>query len=625
VESVQWYLRRLRVMSLREIAHRSSEPARLAWLRLEGRRAAGRRASGDWRRYAFCTAKAAQLPAPPCEFAPNEVEVSSLLAGDFGALGFHWRWQPEGSVWHRAPDTGRLWPAAFFGSIAYRSGNPYGDVRVLWEPARLQGLTSLALLSRHEPACRERATQLAERILQSFVRENPYLEGPHYISAMECALRIIAVCHAFDTLRTERLSEASWDAVAALVTWQAALIAGRLSLHSSSGNHLIAECAGLIYAGMLFAEHPRAAFWFDTGLAVLAKEADRQVLGDGGGIEQAFAYQLFVVDLLGLVQELLRSRGRTVPAAIVAAVASGRVFLRTFADNPGELPAIGDSDGGFALSRYLRLSFSGEAAARKASLEWLTFHESGYSLGRGGPQGLRVVVDHGPLGMAPGFAHAHADALSVTVDRGVQPLLIDPGTFAYGLSPSWRRYFRGTRAHNTVTVDGLDQAVQQGAFLWSAPYECRLWCAEGASLLARHSGYVRSGVTHWRGVLRLGEEGILVWDRLEGSGEHELELNWHLGVDPEAAGGGVAQLPGGYRLSVRGGDCSLHRGQSEPPFGWASSVYGQKHPVSVLRCVYRGALPHEFVTLLGPNCMDINITPQLAELRGLKACPRKDE
>src|SRR5262249_62005662 len=84
-----------------------------------------------------------------------------------------------------------------------------------------------------------------------------------------------------------------------------------------------------------------------------------------------------------------------------------------------------------------------------------------------GAAGLVVVIDHGPLGMAPGYGHGHADALSLSACVRGEGLLIDPGTYGYNLGEKWRRYFRSTRAHNTVTVDGLDQALQVGTFLWS--------------------------------------------------------------------------------------------------------------------------------------------------------------
>jgi hypothetical protein len=625
MESVQWYLRRLKVMSLREIAHRSTEPARLGYLRLERQFRSRQRQPEDWRQFAFCTADTAQLPQLPCAFAPSPEETERTLAGDWGALGFPWQWSATGSVWHQAPDTGRVWPSVFFGSIPYRAGNPYGDARVVWEPSRLQGLVTLALLARHDPHCQERATNLAERVLTSWVRDNPHLTGPHYISAMECALRLIAVCHAFDMLRGAVRHESTWACLARMMNSHAGLISKRLSLHSSSGNHLIAECVGLVYAGVLFPEHPRAAAWRATGFDILDREAQRQIPADGGGREQAFGYLLFIVDLLGLVTRLLDSRGEACPSAISDAVARGRAFLGAFASRPEELPPVGDGDDGAALTRCLRISFD----AKGAGSETITFPESGYTCCQpAGNTGLRVLIDHGPLGMPPSYGHGHADALAVIASVQAQNLLIDPGTYGYNLGAVWRRYFRSTPAHNTLTVDGLDQAVQEGAFGWTSPYqtECRdLGPGSGGAvcrLVMRHSGYRRVGVVHWRVVVVKKDGTLAVLDRVTGSGTHELELNWHLGLEPVDAAPGAQRLvfANQYCLEVRGGECSLHRGESEPPRGWQSSRYGLKSPVTNLRSRWRGCVPHEFATFVWHESVAIDTHACLEELRKLQAC-----
>ena len=626
METVQWYLRRLSVMSLAEIAHRATEPARLGVLKLESH-LQRRNACTDWQRYAFCRATTAQLPQLPCAFSPSPEARERLLDGDWGALGFPWRWQA--GAWHTAPDTGRAWPATFFGSIAYRTGNPLGDVRVLWEPARLQGLVSLALLTDQDPGCRTSATQLAERVLQSWVQDNPPLKGPHYISAMECALRLIAVCHALDMLRGESLHSATWAALASMLDSHATLISRRLSRHSSSGNHLIAECAGLCYAGVLFPEHPRAALWRATGVTLLQREAQRQVLADGGGIEQALHYHLFVVDLLGLVARLLASRGETDAPEIAAAAARGRTFLAALARGPEELPPIGDADSGAALTPHLRMSFPAISADRP---EVTTFPESGYTRCevRGKPP-IDLLIDHGPLGMAPAFGHGHADALAVVLSVHGEALLIDPGTYGYNLGAAWRRYFRSTQAHNTVCVDGLDQAQQSGSFQWTQPYRARCVTQDGGDgdtvcrLVLRHDGYERVGIVHWRGVLVRRDGTLLIWDRLCGSGEHALELNWHLGLEPTSssstASGQCLTFGNGYCLTVSGGDVSLHRGEEHPLRGWNSPRYGVRLPVSQLRAAWSGRLvAHEFVTVIGPVQAKFDARAGIETLRSLQAC-----
>ena len=108
---------------------------------------------------------------------------------------------------------------------------------------------------------------------------------------------------------------------------------------------------------------------------------------------------------------------------------------------------------------------------------------------------IRVVVDAGPLGYQTIAAHGHADALSFTLSVGGLEFLIDPGTYAYHTQRPWRDYFRGTGAHNTVRVDGLDQSRSGGNFMWlkKANAGCAL-----RSTLARAIAS-RAGTTATRG------------------------------------------------------------------------------------------------------------------------------
>lgn len=263
-QKLGWYARRFSVMGPAEIACRAGEALTLQGLRLRAAtgRPFGAPEAGLSRRAAFCLARAPQLPELDWDFDPADPAIAELLQGRLMALGRAWHWSGEPQAWHRAPDTGATWPQRFFGAIAYRGGNPYGDVRVAWEPARLQWLVDVALVARAADAERSRlAVGLLEDALLSWVASNPPLIGIHYISSMECALRLIAVCHAVDIAREHlQRREEVFDAVTRLVSSHATLIGQRLSLHSSAGNHTVAECAGLIYAGELFlrCRRPRA-------------------------------------------------------------------------------------------------------------------------------------------------------------------------------------------------------------------------------------------------------------------------------------------------------------------------------------------------------------------------------
>lgn len=642
MRSLKWYAKRLSVMKPREIAYRVGEQLTLGKMRLgqwRGHRRLPGRAHVETLR--FCTTSHRNLPELRWEFSPSPQAVAALLAGEYPALGAAWRWAPEDDVWRRAPETGRLWPNKFFHGINYREGNPTGDVRIAWEPGRLQQLVALALLADSSDAIvRRKAVVLIESQLASWVRLNAPLSGIHYISAMECALRLMAACHALDKVRDRLLNGTdTWVALADLVESHARFIDQRLSLHSSTGNHTIAECAGLVYASVLFPELRGAQRWKQRGLKILEAEADRQILSDGGGLEQAFWYLLFITDLFGLIAELLRHHNEPVPAAIDAAVRRARVFLGEFADGPASLPPIGDADGGYALSPALRISWEPHVTTTGMR----TFPHAGYTVlkpyERGVPAVLfnrrpraeftawTAILDHGPLGMPPSYGHGHADALALLVAIDGQPLFTDSGTYLYTGAPVWRRYFRSTRAHNTVTVNGADQAQQETAFLWSKIFRSRLiraeTCGTGiARVLATHNGYSVQGVSHWRGVVQWPNGALLVWDKLDGEGEHALELNWHVARAPENVDAGGPIFNGFSRpvhLSVTGGVLTTTCGREHPPHGWRSDQYGRKTPGTVLSFTHHGLLPHEFVTLLtyGDAVVDAaELQRELALLRG---------
>lgn len=544
------------------------------------------------------------LPSLPWQLPVDDGQLETLLKGTVTVFGYPWVWSHDGSCWHRAPDTGTAWPRLFFANIPTQSGNPFGDIRMAWEPSRLQHLVLLALLAqRAESDVRERAVAACETQLVSWVEANPFLTGIHYVSPTECALRLLAVCYVMDLIRPwSRASERVWPAVLTLVSSHSELIRKRLSLRISTPHDTLAAATGLIYAGSLFSEMEMAERWLAFGHYLLEEETPRHISHDGGSQEQGLGYLQFSTDLYGLILALLDHRQAPVPEKIRHVFDRSRAFLDEFRNRDnGALPSIGEGEQETALSPCLRFS----QAKKAPSPGLITFHLSGYSIIRG--RSLeKAIFDHGALGMAPQYAHAHADALSLLLQVGPRDVLIDPGTYTCTGNERWRRYFRGTRAHNTVTIDGLDQAVQEGPLAWSHPFETHLVykdeTPEGKiTVIARHYGYKdRLGVTHLRGVSYEPPGSWMIWDWLTGTGSHHLELNWHLGcrATPVAEGFHLEGLERPILLTIEGGAAILCEGSIQPVGGWASKQYGSKEPITTLRVEHVGVVPHEFMTRL---------------------------
>lgn len=595
-------------MTAREILHRVAEQIYVLYLFAAPNSIIDRRFKhADLiARGGFFTRSTSIFADLPLDQSIDDSSVNSLLEGNGSALGFIWKWNSEPSVWHLAPDTGRIWPQCIFCRIDYRPGNPIGDARVVWEPSRLQHMVELALIARSHPVekTRKQAGDSMAIQLESWCSANPFPMGIHYVSSMECALRLIAVCVATDLVRGTTAFPRLAECLPQLVSSHGYIIENRLSLYSSAGNHTVAEGTGLIFAGVLFPELPGSKRWQEKGLDLLKQEAPRQILADGGGIEQAFWYHLFVVELIGLALWLLDYEDTADLEIVRRAFQRGRDFLKSLATKPEELPNVGDSDDGRALSDRLALVFENAAIEHVTGLR--TFEASGYSV-IFRSRSWRLLFDHGALGMPPNFGHGHADALSILLDIQGHSMLCDTGTYMYGGDPDRRRYFRGTAAHNTVTVDGLDQAVQATSFAWKNPFKAELLYSSEEDgvylLLAKHDGYRRQGVTHLRAVY-VDKGGLLgIWDHFLGTGSHQISAHWHFGTTVCACDDyfNIKMPDNTYSLKLIGDTIRRHVGIQDHQLGWSSPKYGQLSAIKSLENFYEGTLPKSLGLILAPG------------------------
>ena len=627
-----WYLRRLRRMSSAEVAYRVARRVRTVSQHFGAPEVPLRDAFASDLRF---------LP-PFVSLAPDTLIAAAdrLLEGHYSFFDLDYCDLGDPPQWNRDPLTQHVAELRRAGTIDYRDERVVGNIKYLWEANRHLHLVTLA--QAHALTGDSRYALAVRSQVDSWIEQCPVGRGPNWISALELGIRLINWSIAWQLLGGSRSrlfadeeGEAFRERWLKAIFEQARMIIGNLSRFSSANNHLIGEAAGVYVAATTWPMWPQLRDWGERCHEILEAECHRQNAPDGGNREQAFGYQTFVLDFLLIAGLAARARGEDFSPVYWRRLEVMIDFLASMTGAAGSLPMIGDADDAMVMRLSVDPGFSAhesliatgallfdrpDLAAKAGAIDGKTvtllgigatrelarlrergragfkprqqFGESGYYLLGAAfetPDEVRLLADAGPLGYLSLAAHGHADALSFVLSIGDREILIDPGTYAYHTHPEWRRYFRSTRAHNTVFIDGEDQSVQAGNFMWSRHANAR--CIEFEAgpgrqrFIGEHDGYTRLAdpVMHRRQIdLDPEKQLIEVSDTLRCTGSHLATRAWHFAENcqVEQYGAGIRVTAGFARVHLEPMEpvdrVEIHHGGGPMEGGWVSRTLGRK-------------------------------------------------
>lgn len=470
--------------------------------------------------------------------------------------------------WHADPVTGAEWPRVYHQDLDCRRSAGCGDIKHVWELNRHQFLMDLAKVALVDGSRRHAEETIA--LVDSWREAAPYGTGAPWACALEPAFRAWSWLWAYHMILSAGLIPAD-----AHLRWLEGFLDHGTFLHrhlehfKSPYNHLVGEASALFALGLSFPEFRESQAWVRRGRDVLEGTLGTQFYADGGSVEQSTFYHHATLGFYMLAGVLGRRHGQELNADTWSAVERGVEFSVALVQPDGRLPSIGGADDGkpirlehlpfwdfrpyYAIGAVLfrRGDFKSAAARFWEDAFWVLgpaarqefsavpvqpatvtviLPQSGYAVLRTSraEDADYLLFDCGPQAAGlrrdgvPSAAHGHADCLSLIATLAGKRVLVDPGFYCYNGEPEWEVHFRKTGAHNTVTIDGRDQARHISKMAWTHTYEAQL---EATSAAARagwargsHDGFARNGdgVRHRRSAWLRDGGYIVILDELSG-------------------------------------------------------------------------------------------------------------
>lgn len=482
-----------------------------------------------------------------------------------------------------------------------------------WNIAWIKFYFGLDLAAAYANSGDKRFLRSWEKLVDSWIRKVPVDFGPTDAHGRRIQNWIYAWNIFADSPSFAGFSEGLEERIIASLVQQTRYLRNHLT---AERNHRTLELYALLIAALAL---PDA---FDADLLDLAMEAFQQnlltdVRPDGVHREHSSHYHMMVLRSYLGARENVRRFGMTFSPEYDERLERACEFAMHCHRPDGGIPTLSDSDAGnysdllqLAASLLSRPDFLYAARAGAEGeppvKRYVSFPDAGYHIQRSGwGKGQRsfeqegfCIFDCGPLGDG---GHGHYDMLNVEIAAEGKPLIIDPGRYTYSEHPpNFRQWFKGTAAHNTVCIDGLDQVPYRRGKPKKPLPQARFVerrSVPGFDLLAGTAESPCYEVIHTRRIFYIGEEYWIISDSLAGERPHRFDLRFHLA--PEAwqrvqiVGNRVVApdltlvFSGGSRLQI------------EP--GWFAPLYGVKQNAPVVSAMIEGKDSAEFVTVVMPS------------------------
>ncbi len=472
------------------------------------------------------------------------------------------------------------------------------------------GLDLAAAYAQTGEACFQHAW---ERLVASWIRQVPADFGPTDAIARRIQNWIYAWNIFADSAYFAGLCDGLDEKIVASLAEQTRYLRNHLT---AERNHRTLELYALLMVALALPEAALDADLLDFTMEAFYENLLTDVRPDGVHREHSTHYHMMVLRSYLGARENLRRFGLSFPPDYDERLERACEFAMHCHRPDGGIPTLSDSDAGnysdllqLAASMLSRPDFLYAATSGTEGVppkkRYVSFPDAGYHIERSGwgkgetpfnQEGF-LIFDCGALGDG---GHGHYDMLNVEIGSGGKSLIIDPGRYTYSEHPpNLRHWFKGTAAHNTVCVDGLDQVGYRRGKPKKPLPQARLierWSAPGFDFLSGTAESPCYEAVHTRRIFYVADEYWIICDSLAGERPHRFDLRFHLA--PEAWE--HAHIVGN---TVCAPDLTLvfsHGSSLQIEQGWFAPLYGVKVDAPVISAIIEGTSSAEFVTVVMP-------------------------
>ncbi len=264
---------------------------------------------------------------------------------------------------------------------------------------------------------------------------------------------------------------------------QCKLLERKLEYHLL-GNHLLEDAYSLYIASIYFQDKPL----FKRSSKLLLKELREQTLSDGAHYELSPMYHSILLDRLLdcyniSTNNIFFEAQTTVNAELKLFCQQATGHLKSIVYSDLSIPLFNDSANGIAPSAQEIISYAERLGIESGAIK---LSECGYR--KLNNKNFEAFVDVGDVKASYQAGHTHADTFNyeLRVD-GVQ-FIIDSGISTYEKNDR-RQYERSTKAHNTVSINGLDSSEVWGGFRVARRAKVSILSDSDSYVEASHNGF----------------------------------------------------------------------------------------------------------------------------------------